>query len=67
MKQDGWINNLAYFVDVTGLFNNFSKELKIQMFVAEIYDNIKALKFKLRLWENQSKLHNLFHFSIFDT
>jgi hypothetical protein len=54
MKKDGWIKNLAYFVDVTGLFNNFNNELKIQMLLAEMYDNIKALKFKLRLWENQN-------------
>jgi hypothetical protein len=28
-----------------------------------MYDSIKALKVKLGLWENQLKLHNLFHFS----
>jgi hypothetical protein len=56
-------NDLACLVDVTGHLNNLNKELQGEdKLITDMYNNIKAFRAKLRLWENQSKLHNLVHF-----
>ena len=67
LNEKGWMTNLAFLIDVTGHLDNLNNELKIKMFLTEMYDDIKAFKCKLMLSENQSKLHNLFHFSHSDT
>jgi hypothetical protein len=50
-------------MDVTGHLNTLNRELqgKDNLFT-EMFDSIKAFKVKLRLWENQLKVHNLVHF-----
>jgi hypothetical protein len=61
--NDGWITDLAFLVDVTGQLNNHNKALHSKdKLITDMYNNIKAFRVKLRLWENQLKLHNLFHF-----
>jgi hypothetical protein len=46
-------------VDVTSQLNNLNKELQSQYQpITEMYD-VTALRFKLRLWKTQLKLHHL--------
>jgi hypothetical protein len=50
-------------VDVTDHLNNLNKELQGKdKLITDMYNNIKAFRVKLRLWEKQLKLHNLAHF-----
>jgi hypothetical protein len=50
-------------VDVTDHLNTLNKELQGKdKLIREMFDSIKAFKVKLRLWENQLKVHNLVHF-----
>jgi hypothetical protein len=50
-------------VDVTRHLNNLNKELRGKhKLITDVCNNIKAFRVKLRLWENQLKLHNLVHF-----
>jgi hypothetical protein len=54
------------FVDGTGHLNTLNKELQGKdKLITEMYDSIKAFNVKLRLWENQLKVHNLVHFPHF--
>jgi hypothetical protein len=59
-NDEEWITDLAFFVDVSGHLKNLNKELQYKdKFSTDMYDNIEAFKVKLRLWENQLKLHNI--------
>jgi hypothetical protein len=50
-------------MDVTATFNNLKEEQQTKFeFNTEMYDKFKALKFKLRMWGNKVKLHNIRHF-----
>jgi hypothetical protein len=50
-------------VDVTGHLINLNKELQRKdKLITDMYNNIKTFGVKLRLWENQLKLHNFVHF-----
>ena len=50
-------------MDVTATFSNLEEEQQAKFeFNTEMYDKFKALKFKLRMWGNKLKLHNLRHF-----
>jgi hypothetical protein len=63
LNDEGWITDLAFLVDVTGHLNNLNKELQGKdKLITDMYNNIKAFRVKLRLWENQFKLHNPVHF-----
>jgi hypothetical protein len=60
LDSEGWISDLAFFVHVAGHLNTLNKELQGKdKLITEMFDSIKAFKVKLRLWENQLKLHNL--------
>jgi hypothetical protein len=63
LDDEGWISDLASFADMTGHLNTLNKELQGKdKLITEIFNNIKAFKVKLRLWENRLKVHNLVHF-----
>jgi hypothetical protein len=63
LNAEGWITNLAFLVDVTGHLNNLNKELQGKdKLITDMYNNTKAFRVKLRLWENQLKVPNLVHF-----
>jgi hypothetical protein len=63
LNDEGWITDLAFLEDVTGHLNNLNKELQGKYnLITVMYNNIKAFRFKLRLWENQLKLHSIVHF-----
>jgi hypothetical protein len=63
LNDEGRIKNLAFLVDVTGHLNNVNKELQGEnKLITDMCNDIKAFRVKLRLWENQLKLHNLVHF-----
>jgi hypothetical protein len=48
---------------VTGRMDNLNKELQgTNKLFTNKHNNIKAFRIKLRLWENQLKLHNYVHF-----
>jgi hypothetical protein len=59
LDDEGWISDLAFFVDVTGHLNNPNKELQGK---DKLSISIKAFKVKLRLWEYKLKVHTLFTF-----
>jgi hypothetical protein len=64
LNDGGWITDLAFVVDVTGHLNNLSKELYGKdKLITDMYNDIKAFRVKLRLWENQLKLNSLAHFA----
>jgi hypothetical protein len=63
LNDEGWITDLTLPVDVTGHLNNLNKELQDKdKLSTDMYNNIKAFRFKLRLWESRLKPHNLVHF-----
>jgi hypothetical protein len=63
LDDEGWITDIAFLVDVTGHLNNLNKELHGKdKLITDMYNNIKAFRVKLRLWENHLKLRNLVHF-----
>jgi hypothetical protein len=63
LDDEGWISDSAFFVDVTGHLNTLNKELQGKdKLITEMFDSIKAFKVKLRLRENQLRVHNLVHF-----
>jgi hypothetical protein len=63
MNAERWITNLAFLVDVTGHLTNLNKELQGKdKLITDMYNNTKAFRVKLRLWENQLKVPNLVHF-----
>jgi hypothetical protein len=63
LKDEGWITDTAFLVDVTRHLNNLNKELRGKhKLITDVCNNIKAFRVKLRLWETQLKLHNLVHF-----
>jgi hypothetical protein len=63
LNDEEWITNLGFLVDVTDHLNNLNIELQGKdKFITDMYNNIKAFRLKLRLWEYQLKLNNLVHF-----
>jgi hypothetical protein len=63
LDDEGWISDLASFVDVTGQLNTLNKELQGKhKLITEMFDSIKAFKVKLLLWKNQLQVHILVHF-----
>jgi hypothetical protein len=62
MNVEEWKTDLAFLVFVTRHLNSLNKELhgKYKL-ITEMYDNIKAFKDTLPLWENKRKVHNLVH------
>jgi hypothetical protein len=56
-------NRSIILVDVTGNLNKLNKDLQGKnKLITDVYDNIKAFKVKLWLWENELKLYNLVYF-----
>jgi hypothetical protein len=50
LDDEGWISDLAFFMDVTGHLNTLNKELQGKdKLITEMFDSIKAFKVKLRL------------------
>jgi hypothetical protein len=50
LDDEGWISDLAFFVDVTGHLNTLNRELQGKdKLMTEMFDSIKAFKVKLRL------------------
>jgi hypothetical protein len=63
LNDGGLMTDLAFLVDVTGYLNNLDKELQGKdKLITDMYNDIKAFRIKLRLWEKQLKLHNLVHY-----
>jgi hypothetical protein len=63
MNNQGWLTDIVLLVNVTDHLSTFNKELQCKCkLITDMYDKIKAFKFKLRLSENQLKLHNHVHF-----
>jgi hypothetical protein len=60
MNYEGWMTGQAFLGGVTAHLNNCNEGLwRKNKLIAELYNNIKAYKVKLRLRENQLKLYNL--------
>jgi hypothetical protein len=63
LNYEGWIIDVAFLVDVTVHLNNPNKELQGKdKPITDMRNNIKAFVVKLRLWENQLKVHNVVRF-----
>jgi hypothetical protein len=61
LNEEARINGREFLVHVTVHLYNLIKELQgAGKFITEVYDNKKASKFELQLWENLLKLVN-FH------
>jgi hypothetical protein len=59
LDGEEWLRYLMSCTDVTGHLNILIKELQG---ITEISDIITAFKITPRLWEDQLKVQNLFHF-----
>jgi hypothetical protein len=65
LKDDKWVCDLAFLIDVTGYLNEMNLKLQTQgQMVHELYGHVKAFCTKLRLLENQMKAKNLYHFPV---
>jgi hypothetical protein len=63
LNDEEWITYPRFLVDVTDYLNNLNKELQGKdKLITDMYNNIKAFRFKFRLWEYQLKLNNFVHF-----
>ena len=58
-----WLQDLAIMVDITEHLNNLNKMLQgRKKVVIQYYDNIRAFKLKLTLWETQLACGDPAHF-----
>lgn len=62
LQDNQWIKDLAFSVDITNHLNQLNLKLQGKHLVTNLYDNIKAFKCKLLLWEKQLQQENLSHF-----
>uniref|UniRef100_G3N7N2 DUF4371 domain-containing protein n=1 Tax=Gasterosteus aculeatus TaxID=69293 RepID=G3N7N2_GASAC len=63
LKNPEWLQHLAYMVDITEHLNNLNKMLQgRKKVVTQYYDNIRAFKLKLTLWETQLSSGAAAHF-----
>ena len=63
LNNDRWIKDLAFAVDITNHLNQLNLKLQGKnLVITNLYDNIKAFKYKLLLWEKQLQEENLSHF-----
>lgn len=62
-KDENWIQDLAFAVDMTGHLNDLNVKLQGRnQLVTTLFDNVRAFKTKLSLWLSQLKTENLSHF-----
>ncbi|KAB0790551.1 hypothetical protein PPYR_15047, partial [Photinus pyralis] len=63
LKDNAWLSDLAFLVDVTGYLNELNRNIqKPGQFVHELFAHIKSFQAKLRLWEIQLRSGNAYHF-----
>lgn len=63
LKNDAWLSDLAFLVDVIGYLNELNRNIQKQgQFVHELFAHIKSFQAKLRLWETQLRSGNTYHF-----
>ena len=62
-RDQKWVCNLAFLVDVTSHLNKLNLQLQgKQQLIHEMWSYIRAFKTKLRLWEGQLESRNYAHF-----
>ena len=63
VKQEWWIRELAFFINVTGHVSNLDKHLQGKISsLPRCTTRARPFEVNLWLWGNQLKLHNLVHF-----
>ncbi|XP_014776676.1 general transcription factor II-I repeat domain-containing protein 2-like [Octopus bimaculoides] len=63
LKNDNWICDLAFLVDITTHLNDLNLKLQKQnQLIHEMYSRVKAFQAKLQIWENQLRIGDAFHF-----
>ena len=68
LKNCEWVQDLAFMVDITDHLQFLNKQLQGRDIIAtKLYDAIRALKLKFKLFENQLAAGNTFHFCALKT
>lgn len=62
-KEESWLQDLAFLVDITGYLHDLNIKLQGKSrVVTELYDDVKCFKTKLVLWRHHLEQENLTHF-----
>ncbi|CAI9718447.1 Hypothetical predicted protein [Octopus vulgaris] len=63
LKDDIWICDRAFLMDITTHLNGLDLKLQKQnRLIHEMYSHAEAFQAKLQIWENQLKTTDAFHF-----
>jgi hypothetical protein len=63
VKDDDWVCDLAFLVEVTGYLNELNLKLQKQgQLVHELHEHVKTFCNKLRLLESEISVKNCYHF-----
>ena len=64
LRDESWLQDLAFAVDITAHLNNLNLKLQGKnKLITDLYDDIKYLSFKLKLWKSQVSSENLVPFA----
>jgi hypothetical protein len=67
LKDEKWLNDLAFLLKVVTYLNEFNTLLQTQGQLGhELYGHVKSFQNKLRLWEDQLRNGNVYHFIVFN-
>ena len=63
MKDESWLQDLAFAVDITAQLNDLNLKLQGRnKLITLLYDDVKCYIAKLSIWESQVSSENLVHF-----